>query len=160
MAFDDPQVFDDLQIISNASIDFNDPTDFDDPQMFGSKGTTIGSIDLIIFDGLVDVIANGLVFVHYLSTCPVLSLYLSSIYPPAQGKVEGRICVRRQTCPCPHSRPVLVHHLEFLSCQLRVKSEDDLLHASYHHIFLNKCLHHLEWSLHFESVSAVSEYTS
>ena len=95
MAFDDPQVFDDLQIISNASIDFNDPTDFDDPQMFGSKGTTIGSIDLIIFDGLVDVIANGLVFVHYLSTCPVLSLYLSSIYPPAQY------------CPC--ICPVFIH---------------------------------------------------
>ena len=54
--FDDPKVFDDLKIISNASIDFNDPTDFDDPQMFGSKGTTIGSIDLIIFDGLVDVV--------------------------------------------------------------------------------------------------------
>ena len=50
MAFDDPQVFDDLKIISNAG---NDPTDFDGPQMFGSKGTTIGSIDLIIFDGLV-----------------------------------------------------------------------------------------------------------
>ena len=43
---------------------------------------------------------------------------------------------------------------------LRFKSIGDLLHASYHHTFLNKCLHHLEWSLHFESVSAVSEYTS
>ena len=137
MVFDDPQVFDDLKIISNASIDFNDPKDFDDPHVFGPNGTSTGRMDLIIFDGIVYVIAKFLVFVQYLSTCPVLSLYLSSIYPPAQGKVEGRICVRRQTCPDPHSRPVLVHHLEFLFCQLRFKSIDDLLHASYHHIFLN-----------------------
>ena len=70
MVFDDPQVFDDLKIISNASIDFNDPKDFDDPHVFGPNGTSTGRMDLIIFDGIVYVIAKFLVFVQYLSTCP------------------------------------------------------------------------------------------
>ena len=144
MAFDDPQVFDDLKIISNAGIDFNDPTDFDDPQMFGSKGTTIGSIDLIIFDGLVDVIANGLLFVQYLSTCPGQSrgkdLCEEANLPPSSFSAGSRAPPRVSRVEFALILGAInfyYYHLEFLSCQLRVKSIDDLLHASYHHIFLN-----------------------